>query len=98
MVQASLSRLQHRASNLVVALAVEGRVSPCNLNSVYHHPVFHLDANIRPTDDIADELLIKFANSKKGTNLECCFCSLILHMCTNLASPDRRILSQCRFA
>jgi len=46
-------------------------VSQCNLNSVYHQPVFHLDANIRPTDDIADELVIKSANSKKGTNLEC---------------------------
>jgi hypothetical protein len=55
-------------------------VSPCKLNSVYHGPVFHPDGNVRPTDDIADELLIKSANSKKGTNLECCFYSLILHM------------------
>ena len=90
MVQASLSRLQHRASNLEVPLAGGRRVSHCNLNSVYHQPVFHLDANIRPTDDIADELLIKSANNKKGTNLECRFCSLIPHMCKTLASPSRQ--------
>lgn len=75
-----------------------GGCPPCNLNSFYHQPVFHLDSNIRPNDDIADELLIKSVNSKKGTNLECCFCSLILRMCKNLASPIGQILSQCRFA
>jgi hypothetical protein len=90
MVQASLSRLQHRASNLEVPLAGGGRLSACNLNSVYHQPVFHLDAYVRPTDVIADELLIKSANSKKGTKLECCFCSLIIHMCKNFASPNRQ--------
>jgi hypothetical protein len=73
-------------------------VSPCKLNSVYHRPVFHPDANVRPTDDIADELLIKSANSKKGTNLECYFYSLILHMCKHIASPIGQILSQYRFA